>query len=205
MQDRETDRLCRCIREQRSRLTTTSSLIQQVKDEEDLILRKYELFTSATLRSFGSLREVCFALLRSASVDVDGGDGDSNETDGGAYDNGKDIGTWANIQVEKAIKTLTDAGHEIDQLNNKNPVTGKSGHDMDIDESGYDPPAIPDDESLQQTIRRWLEQEEVVDALVAELDQLERYTQEMLIFRFKGRISSASNVPAKRTNDVAFG
>ncbi|RUS22847.1 hypothetical protein BC937DRAFT_86431 [Endogone sp. FLAS-F59071] len=215
IQDREADgppllcgaqnRLYRCIREQRSRLMTTNALIQQVKDEEDLILRKYELLTSATLRSFGTLREVCFALLRSASVgDIGDGGCDGNEAvvDGGAYDSKENIETWANMQVTKA---LTDAGYEISHLNDRDPVTGKSGHDMDIDESIHEPPAILNDETLQQTLRRWLEQEEIVDALVAELDQLERYTQEMLIFKFKERTSSVSNVPAKRTIDVAFG
>lgn len=37
------------------------------------------------------------------------------------------------------------------------------------------------------------------------LPSITRYTQEMLIFKFKGRASSVSNVPAKRTIDVAFG
>lgn len=68
--------------------------------------RKYELLTSATLRSFGTLHEVCFALLRSASVG-DGGDYDGNEavveSDGSECDSKKNIEMWAKIQGMRKV------------------------------------------------------------------------------------------------------
>ncbi|RUS27322.1 hypothetical protein BC938DRAFT_483416 [Jimgerdemannia flammicorona] len=101
-QDCEADRLRRCISEQQSRLTATNSLIQQAKNEEDSMLRQYEFLTSAILRSFGIVRETCFALSRSPLVGgvKDGGcdHGTGDGRDSGARDTRQDIGAWVETQ-----------------------------------------------------------------------------------------------------------
>ncbi|RUP51147.1 hypothetical protein BC936DRAFT_149665 [Jimgerdemannia flammicorona] len=48
-------------------------------------------------------------------------------------------------------------------------------------DSAYDLPVVLDIEPLQETLRRWLEQEAVIDAQVAELDQLERWVVFMIM------------------------